>query len=420
MAAASLLVALPARADDAAQARFHDERARAHYAARRYEEALTEFFLEQRLAPNPRILFNIGLCFERLRRFEQAFLFYTEHQAGDDADETRRRYVADALARLGPTVARVRVVTEPEGAAVYVDDRNHGTYGTTPRILALAPGEHRLFAELAGYRPTEGTVTAVRGQEVALTLTLARIEGRLRVRAPVAGQVAVRDDEGAVVTSGVAPLEVTLAPGAFTVELVAEGHRPWREVVRIAADETHEVTATPEALPVPTSEITVTASVTGAVVELDGEPVGFTPTVLPDVTLGRHRLSVRADGYETWDGSLSVRADSRSWVTASLARPAQTTRSTATWIVGGVGAASAGIWAVLLALAADAHARFEDAYDAGEPSRDLRDQGRTLSFAADVALGVTLTTLGTSVLLYFLTEHTEVQHSRATISRERR
>src|SRR5262245_60591162 len=103
-----LLAGDPAHADPAAQARFHDELARQHYKARRYEQALREFFLEQRISPNPRIAFNIALCFQDLKRNEEAFQYLTEYLESSDDDPERRAYAEKAVQKLKPSLSLVR------------------------------------------------------------------------------------------------------------------------------------------------------------------------------------------------------------------------------------------------------------------------------------------------------------------------
>lgn len=427
--AAALLKTAPAAADDAAQARFHDERARAHYEAGRFEQALEEFFREERLAPNPRTLFNIALCFDRLHREDEAYLFYQEYAESDDADTARRSFVTSALARLEPRLSRVRIETTPAGAAIYVDQRDHGSYGVTPRVLALPEGAHHVVLELDGHRIAEADVTLVRGEEVTLSLPLVRIEGRLAVSAPAAGEVAVRDDAGRSVASGPAPFEASLPPGAYTVEVAAEGYALWREVVRVEADGTRTVEATPTPLPPPTGELTVTASIPGALIEVDGEPAGFAPAVLSDVGVGEHRVVVRSDGLDDFEGTVAVEPDIRSWLTVSLVPPSRTTRSELTWVVGGLGVASAITWGVLLGLATANRDTFARGLVINnDPSLTdmhadltlLRQQGMALDTAADVALGVSVAALGTAVLLYFATESTEASESSAALAREER
>lgn len=418
-----------ARADDAAQARFHDQEAREHYEANRFEEALEEFFLAQRLAPNPRTIFNIALCFDRLHREEEAYLFYQEYSTSEDADETRRGFVATALARLEPRLARVRIESDPAGATVYIDGRDHGAYGTTPRVLALSVGTHRVLVEREGFADAERDVVLVRGEEASVSLSLTRLVGHLVVESAVGGMVTIRDDSGQVVASGSAPLDAVLPEGAFAVELVAQGHRPWRDLARVERDTTRTLTAAVEHLPPPTGELTVTSNIPGALIQVDGEPAGFAPTVLPDIEVGEHSVTVRSEGLDEYEGTVAIESDVRSWLTVSLVPPAQTTRSEFTWIVGGVGIAGAAAWAVLGGLAIanrDAFRRGLEIND--DPSRmamhsdlnPLLEQGTTLAMAADITLGVSVAALGASLILYLATESTERTESSAATARQER
>lgn len=411
----------PASADDAAQARIHDALARSHFEAGRYEAALREFFLEQRIAPNPRISFNIGVCLLRLRQRDDAYMAFQEYLAGGDDDVERRGVAEQQVADLEPQVARVRVESEPPGAAVFVDQREHGRYGVTDRTLALPDGEHTLYFELAGHRSAQVTVTAVRGQVVRAAATLERVVGRLEVSAPSGGQVLVLDAGGEAVARGPSPLVASLDPGDYRVEVIADGHEPWRGLAHVDADETHEVRAAPTPLPPPTGAVTVTANLAGAVVSLDGEDVGFTPLVLNDLREGLHDLRVSRAGLQPWDGTVRVGADVRSWVTVSLAEPTVETRSPATWVVGGAGASLLAGWAVVGGLAIANHNDLERARRTpGQPTAAIASDGRRLNIAADVLLVSGLVTTAVAVVMYFTTRRSEVRESTAVQSRQPR
>ena len=168
-----------ARADRAAEARFHDELARRHYGARRFEQAAREFMIEQRLAPNPNIVFNIGLCFQQLRRPAEAYMYFAEYLASGD-DETRRSQSEHALEELRPQVALVRGRERSSGAGDLRRPTRARQYGTTPRVLALDAGEHRIWVEREGYRRAETTLTLALARQAEVSLSPEQILGRLR------------------------------------------------------------------------------------------------------------------------------------------------------------------------------------------------------------------------------------------------
>ena len=51
------------------------------YLAGKTRDALSHFFVSQRLAPNRKVVFNIALCFEQLGEAVAAYRYYQEHIA---------------------------------------------------------------------------------------------------------------------------------------------------------------------------------------------------------------------------------------------------------------------------------------------------------------------------------------------------
>jgi hypothetical protein len=413
--AACALTPLVARADPAGQARFHDELARNHYNAGRFEQALREFFLEQRLSPNPRIAFNIALCFQELKRKEEAFQYLTEYLASPDADAERRAYAERVAGNLKPSLALVRVESTPPGASIYVDRRELGSYGVTPKLVALTPGEHQVWAELDGYRTATGKITARQGEELPLPLAPERIVGTLNVTSPLPGQAAVRDSAGAVLAQGMTPLQASVPPGSYEVSVTAPGFMTWTGIARIEAEKEASVTAALLPAPEPTGSITVTSNVPGALVELNGEPVGFSPTVLPSVKTGPQRLRVASPSLLPWTGSVDVAPDKRAWLTVSLEDPPTVRQSPATWIAGGMAATALVTGSVLAIFAAKTHADFENA-TTGTDRNALRERGMTLNTAADIAFVTAGVAALTTVVLYFTTKEVRGRPSAASLS----
>lgn len=413
-----------AHADDAAMSRFHFEQGSEHYSRGRFDRAVQEFLAAQRLSPNPRTVYNIGLCFLRMARHDDAFFFLDEYLSlADEAEGAgeRRRFASDALRTLAPRVARVAVRSEPAGAAIYVDQREHGSYGVTPRVLALPPGPHRVWVELPGHHRAEVAVEAVTGAEVEVALAPERIVGTLVVRGPEGASARVYDATGAEVARGALPVETAVAPGRVEVEVEAEGYRPYRGFVVIAEARRAELVADPEPLPRPTGDLTVTASVGDAVVEVDGAPLGLTPLVVAELEVGSHEVRVSSPEYVPWSGRLEVEADTRAWLTVQLA-PVPEGRSPATWVVGGLGIAgliSAAVTGGLALERSESLAAMWNAPGAG-PVAGLRDEAAGLALATDVAIAAGLVALAVSVVLFVVTDDSGGAESRATTTRRPR
>jgi outer membrane receptor protein involved in Fe transport len=97
------------------------------------------------------------------------------------------------------------------------------------------------------------------------------------------------------------------------------GYRTARQLVQVG--EEGRVRAVVE-LPLVTGSVVVDAIEKGALIEIDGEPAGFTPAVLPTVQAGAHRVRVSLPGYVAWETTLVVEPDGRQGLTAVL-RPSQ-------------------------------------------------------------------------------------------------
>lgn len=422
LGASAALLAPPARADAAAEARFHDERARSAFAARDYETALAEFFVVRRLIPNPRVDFNVALCFERLGREAEAFTHFDGFLADSSSRAPElaelRGYAEAALARIAPRVALLEIITTPPGATIYLDRRELGAYGRSPCRLAVAPGEHRVRVELDGHRPEEAGIVARVGERRTITLAPERVVGRLEVTAVGAGKVRVLDPRGVTVARGPAPLHAELPPGPYEIEVTAAGHEPWRGVAQVAAEDVVRRQAVPLPSPDALGDLAVTSNVPGAMIELDGRPAGFSPVVLTGLAPGEHRLHVTSEELVPWAGPVAVNAGERTWVTVSLDEPASTVRSPLTWAFGGVAIATGLVGATMAVVAADRRAEFGDA--AEEERAAIREGGRSANLTADVLLGVSAASLATAVILYVRTARSRGGQSEASIARDAR
>ena len=96
---ALVVVVNAARADSALDARYFDERGRAHYAQGDFAEALRAFLQAHRIAPSSATLFNVGLTAQLSGEPQLAwssFEAYLTAPPRDDGDTVQR---AEALTR---------------------------------------------------------------------------------------------------------------------------------------------------------------------------------------------------------------------------------------------------------------------------------------------------------------------------------
>ncbi|HBQ09783.1 MAG TPA: hypothetical protein DEF51_00865 [Myxococcales bacterium] len=407
------LSAVPARADRAAEARFHDEAARRHYDAGRYDAAVREFMIGQRIAPNPNTLLNIAFCFRALERNEEAYMYFAEFLAADTEHAERRARAEEALEALRPRVALLRVESDPPGADIYVDRAELGRYGRTPRLLALPAGEHRVWVEREGHRPAASVVTLEEGRTVSVTLEPPAIVGRLRLTASADAQVRVIGPEG-VVWEGVSPVDVSLPAGHYQVR-ASSGRDRWSEALTVPADGT--VSAHAE-LTGPTGELSVIANQPGAQIRIDDAEWGYAPQVLERVPVGTHRLELRLDGMQPYAGEIEVREDARSWARVSLSPAPRGPFTEDTLTAGALALALLGAAGIFTAMTIQSHDELTTSQQSGQSYLDSLDETNRFAVAADLLwLAGGAATL-TTVVLVFIHVFEDPGPSTALLSEE--
>lgn len=349
------------------------------------EAALSEFLTSDRLSPNPSVKLNIGLCLEALGREDDAYSVFAELQSL--ASEPRDRDdAAQALARVLPKVARVSVRTTPNGAALFLDRKNLGQFGTTPRTLAAPPGAHRVIVELPGFEVETATVVLEAGREVTLHLPLRTLQGEVLVQStPPGAEIHLQTQDGQVL--GQTPLSVRLPIGRHRIWLIRSGFVSVREEVEVDATRPAAIEAVLSPAPPPKARARVLSNVADALVRVDGQEAGFTPIVF-ETQAGRHQIEVLKTGHQSWKAEVDLGSGEFLGLEVTLEPVAEATVTRPwPWVVlsvAGAGAIAGGIFgARALVLAND--------YDA-LPTRATYEDGRTSSLVADSLL------IGSSVM----------------------
>ena len=319
---AILLAALAVRADagsilaDEADFRFH--RAAKLYGQGKVEEALGEFLASNRLVRNRNVIFNIARCFEQLRKLNEAYRWYTE-LLHDEMPESDDAALHEALKRLRPSLALLQLESDPPGATVYVDRKDLGARGQTPVTLALPPGKVTAIVELPGFKPHTQSLTLAAGRVGLVFPTLERIYGEMAFEgAPSGFEVRLDGEEPLKLTEG----RAKVIPGTHLATISAPGYLDQQVVVEVSPDELERVTFTLPPLPPPAGTLVVRANVGGALVRVDGKESGFTPSVIDNVAVGKHRVEIAADGREPQQQEIEVRKDERTFLEAKLRLPA--------------------------------------------------------------------------------------------------
>ena len=312
--AAPLAPTAGAWADDLAdEADLHFRLGTEAYSSREFRSALEHFLASNRLVPNRNVIFNIARTYEQLAQYADAHRYYT--QALDvEQDAARRTVITDAVARIRPYVAVLRVVTDPPAATIFINRRDLGPRGTSPRSLAFPPGRYRVIAELEGYEPAESPeMQAGLGQETLINLRLTRIVGNVRVEGDALGAT-VRVDSPDGTPAGRVPCDLVLPPGRHRLFVSQEGFATSEQDIEVQPRAT--VTARPHLSPL-TGTLVINTDERDALVEVDGRPMGFTPVVV-SVPVGDRRVRISLAGFRTIEQQVVIRSNEQTRLAPEL------------------------------------------------------------------------------------------------------
>ncbi|MBK6515942.1 MAG: PEGA domain-containing protein [Polyangiaceae bacterium] len=159
------------------EARERFEKGVVFYRDKEYQAALLEFKRAYELAPNFRVLYNLGQTSRELKDHASALASFQRYLAeGEKLEPGRRKDVEKWIEELKTKVARVTVTTTPAGAEITVDDL---VVGKTPLAspLLLNAGRRKIAAALRGHVPVQRFVDVVGADSSEVSLELAPLVG---------------------------------------------------------------------------------------------------------------------------------------------------------------------------------------------------------------------------------------------------
>jgi hypothetical protein len=165
-------VATASPAPDGADAKFRD--GNALYKQQKYAEAKAAFEQAFRQKPAHDIAANLGHAELKLGQLRDA----AEHLAfavriwPPTGKEGKKQYALDGLALAKKEIATLTIRVSAPGAEVFVDERSVGR-APLDREVFVDAGAHTIEAKLAGWDDAKQTITATKGSEQEVSLTLA-------------------------------------------------------------------------------------------------------------------------------------------------------------------------------------------------------------------------------------------------------
>ena len=222
---------------------------------------------------------------------------------------------------MGSNTAALRVnVTPSTGFKMVLDGRQVGE--ESPVILPdVQVGEHRLSVSADGYLAEEYGFEVVEGRENQINITLRADEASFKNGV----LVVVTDPANAeVIIDGGEPLRSPLTQGALdrrvehVIQIAADGFLPQTRRFRFKENESETLQVKLEKVLLK-AKLNVRSEPSGAIVMLDGEPLGKTPIELSELSQSEAaRLSVLLAGYEPYNEVLLLRGGKSVTVNAKL------------------------------------------------------------------------------------------------------
>ncbi len=157
----------PGGETDTAQAVARFKRGQELYAERNFPAALIEFRRAYEIAPNYRVLFNVGQVCYQMQDYVCAHKSLEQYlsEGGAEVPADRRATVTSELALLKQRIGFLSVRANVDGAEVLVDDVVVGTAPTSEPVPVSA-GRHRVVVAAPGRTPVTRSID-VAGQDTA-------------------------------------------------------------------------------------------------------------------------------------------------------------------------------------------------------------------------------------------------------------
>lgn len=279
------------------------------------QQALSHYFASNRLVPNRNVVFNIAACYESLGRNLEAYRYYSTY-LDSAVDPEEQKNAQQALDRTRQRLGLLTIITDPPGATIFLNRRDLGSYGTTPRVLPLEPGTYRLLLDHPARESSEIEALEISaGDEISRQLTLPRREGQLELSGSPP-QVTVTIEPFGEPTPVERPATINAPVGNQVLLVEAPGYQSTRIEVDVRQD---LETSLDVDLERETGTVVITSTELNSTVFLDDTLVGFTPVVLADVPVGNRTIIVQQDGFSPFITTLDVEKDERFEINARLA-----------------------------------------------------------------------------------------------------
>ena len=335
-----------------AQASF--DTAQTAYMQGKFDEAAAGFEEAYAARPFPQFLYNVGAAYHMKGKatsdsvaYGKAVEFYKRYLAEEpnatdkatvekaigvlEAEIARLKAAADAAAAQGSAAAgsgsgpvttpsqevqqlgdvKVRglvvIITEPQNATIYLDDKKKGPFATTPWSGSI-DGEHKLIIEKRGYKVVESTISADPTKLVQFVSTMAQEDYLAWIE--IASNIPKSDvfiDDKSIGAVGQTPWSQQIKPGKHTFWISKEGYDEYTETIDIAPGETKAVKGTLKGTPI--GKLNVTGlGIEDSTIIVDGKVLCDRGPCIRSVPEGDHVVTVTRKDYKPYSRQIRIEA----------------------------------------------------------------------------------------------------------------
>jgi hypothetical protein len=223
---------------------------------------------------------------------------------------------AKVAATLGPstTSGSLRVIASDTDVEVFVDGESKGKAPVD--IKDMKAGQHIVEGRKPRFKPQEQTVRLAGGEQTLIRLKLDpaaddRPRGILKVQSPVPDAEVFLDGS----SLGKAPVERRdLDPGKHYLLVRKDGYAEYKREIMLVENVPLAFAADLRAI----AGLRFMSNPRGAQISIDGEPIGLTPTLRPDVAAGEHIIEFKLAGYFDSKQTIKVEGGRERIVSADL------------------------------------------------------------------------------------------------------
>ncbi|MCA9625029.1 MAG: PEGA domain-containing protein, partial [Myxococcales bacterium] len=237
----AIAAAKPVRDDLTGEALVHWDAAMVLYRNGSFNGAIVEFDKAYAESKNPRVLFNIGVCWKNLERYAKAVRVWQKQlEQRAELDEADIKSTEKAIELVSEYVSTLAIKSNVPGAEIVVQDE---VVGRTPLLepVAVDVGPVTVRLRKDGYIAKEQVVNVVKGTPAEATIDLEK-EGRMT---PVSINITGAPKASIFIDGtemGEAPFSGEVPAGRHTFEARAAGFETARQTSEVAYGEPFNIT----------------------------------------------------------------------------------------------------------------------------------------------------------------------------------